>query len=143
MGTEHAYAVTTPNRQRAHARKQVDGRISYITNSWKRGLRRLAGNALTMEDLADLKKELEDLRTKIKEAQQAAVDKTFAEALKDVDKEARFRLKQRKVLKGHISKVTSAHFCGDSKYARNFLEMCRLSCTTMIENEREREREGG
>ncbi|XP_042146203.1 guanine nucleotide-binding protein G(I)/G(S)/G(T) subunit beta-1 [Ixodes scapularis] len=81
------------------------------------GLRHYRELQQDLEDLADLKKELEDLRTKIKEAQQAAVDKTFAEALKDVDKEARFRLKQRKVLKGHISKVTSAHFCGDSKKA--------------------------
>ncbi|KAH8041672.1 hypothetical protein HPB51_017474 [Rhipicephalus microplus] len=72
---------------------------------------------LEQDELEELKSELQVLNIKIKEGQQMAADKTFQEALKDIEKEAKFRVKQRRVLKGHISKVTSAHFCGDSKKA--------------------------
>ncbi|XP_064461100.1 guanine nucleotide-binding protein subunit beta-2-like [Ornithodoros turicata] len=69
------------------------------------------------DEEAELKKELEGVLKKIKEAQAAAADTSFAEVCKDLKREAKFHMKQRRVLKGHISKVTSAHFCGDSKKA--------------------------
>nr|XP_054920904.1 guanine nucleotide-binding protein subunit beta-2-like isoform X2 [Dermacentor andersoni] len=72
---------------------------------------------MEQDELEELKNELQLLNIKIKEGQQAAADKTFQEALKDIEKEAKFRIKQRRILKGHISKVTTAHFCGDSKKA--------------------------
>ncbi|KAL1440453.1 hypothetical protein MTO96_009489 [Rhipicephalus appendiculatus] len=74
------------------------------------------------DELEELKSELQLLNIKIKEGQQMAADKTFQEALKDIEKEAKFRVKQRRILKGHISKVTTAHFCGDSKYAKRSLD---------------------
>lgn len=76
-----------------------------------------AERSSNMDDTEELKKELNGLTAKIKAAQEAAADKSFQEVLKDIEKEAKFRIKQRRVLKGHISKVTSAHFCGDSKKA--------------------------
>lgn len=72
---------------------------------------------MEQDELEELKSELQVLKIKIKEGQQAAADKTFQEVLKDIEKEAKFRIKQRRILKGHISKVTTAHFCGDSKKA--------------------------
>ncbi|XP_037513056.1 guanine nucleotide-binding protein subunit beta-2 isoform X2 [Rhipicephalus sanguineus] len=72
---------------------------------------------MEQDELEELKSELQLLNIKIKEGQQMAADKTFQEVLKDIEKEAKFRVKQRRILKGHISKVTSAHFCGDSKKA--------------------------
>lgn len=70
-----------------------------------------------MGEESELKKELESLLQKIKEAQKAAADTTFSEVCKDLKREAKFYMKQRRILKGHISKVTCAHFCGDSKKA--------------------------
>uniref|UniRef100_A0A1B6C1M3 Uncharacterized protein n=1 Tax=Clastoptera arizonana TaxID=38151 RepID=A0A1B6C1M3_9HEMI len=64
-----------------------------------------------------LKKELDDLIKKCKDDQGKAADKTLEEACADLADAPKVRLTTKKMLKGHINKVNSVHYSGDSRHA--------------------------
>lgn len=68
-------------------------------------------------EVQKLRKELDDLMTKIKEEQKKAADKTLQDICGDMADAPKVRLSTKKLLKGHINKVNSIHFSGDSRHA--------------------------
>jgi guanine nucleotide-binding protein subunit beta len=67
-------------------------------------------------ETAALKKELNELIEKCKEEQQKQVDCKLAEKCGDMSAVPKCGLHTRKVLKGHINKVNSVHYAGDSRF---------------------------
>lgn len=63
-----------------------------------------------------LRKELEQLLNKIKEAQQKLADVTLDSACSELADAPKVRLTTKKLLKGHINKVNSVHYSGDSRH---------------------------
>jgi guanine nucleotide-binding protein subunit beta, other len=70
-------------------------------------------------EVTSLKQELNDLIEKCKADQETAADCKLSEKCSDMADPPKCRLASRKVLKGHINKVNSIHFAGDSRYVRN------------------------
>lgn len=66
-------------------------------------------------ETAALKKELQDLITKCKEDQEKQNDCKLAEKCGDMGAAPKCSLSTKKSLKGHINKVNSVHFAGDSR----------------------------
>lgn len=66
-------------------------------------------------EIAALKQELNDLIAKCKEEQEKAADCKLEETCADMADPPKCRLVSKKVLKGHINKVNSIHFAGDSR----------------------------
>lgn len=52
----------------------------------------------------------------LQDAQKAQADCTLAEKCSDLSDIPKIRLQSKKVLKGHINKVNSVHFAGDSRH---------------------------
>ena len=63
-----------------------------------------------------LKKELEDLINKCKEDQKKQQDTTLEEACSGAADAPKVKLSTKKLLKGHINKVNSVHYSGDSRH---------------------------
>uniref|UniRef100_A0A1B6F6H1 Uncharacterized protein n=1 Tax=Cuerna arida TaxID=1464854 RepID=A0A1B6F6H1_9HEMI len=68
-------------------------------------------------ETAKLKKELEDLIKKCQDEQAKCVDKKMEEICADMADPPKVRLTTKKMLKGHINKVNSVHYSGDSRHA--------------------------
>ncbi|XP_063230458.1 guanine nucleotide-binding protein subunit beta-2-like [Bacillus rossius redtenbacheri] len=68
------------------------------------------------QEVNRLKKELEDITNKIKEQQRKVADTTMEQVCADLAEVPKLRLSTRKLLKGHINKVNSVHFSGDSRH---------------------------
>jgi guanine nucleotide-binding protein subunit beta, other len=66
-------------------------------------------------EVTQLKQELNDLIAKCKEEQEKAADVKLAETCADMSDPPKCRLASKKVLKGHINKVNSIHYAGDSR----------------------------
>lgn len=66
-------------------------------------------------ETAALRKELEDIISKIKEDQSKQADTKLEETCADVGDAPRIRLTTKKLLKGHLNKVNSVHYAGDSR----------------------------
>ncbi|RZF35125.1 hypothetical protein LSTR_LSTR009431 [Laodelphax striatellus] len=64
-----------------------------------------------------LRLELEDLIKKCQDEQQKVADKKLEEATSDMADAPKVRLTTKKMLKGHINKVNSVHYSGDSRHA--------------------------
>lgn len=62
-----------------------------------------------------LKKELEDLINRCKEDQKKQQDTTLEETCSSVADAPKVKLSTKKLLKGHINKVNSVHYSGDSR----------------------------
>lgn len=73
-------------------------------------------------EVTALKQELNDLIAKCKEEQEKAADVKLAETCASMADPPKCRLASKKVLKGHINKVNSIHFAGDSRWERKGLE---------------------
>ncbi|XP_019873626.1 guanine nucleotide-binding protein subunit beta-2 [Aethina tumida] len=67
-------------------------------------------------ELASLRKELEDIYKNLKEAQEKQADVTLESACGDVADVPKVKLVTRKLLKGHLNKVNSVHYSGDSRH---------------------------
>ncbi|XP_008559825.1 guanine nucleotide-binding protein subunit beta-2 [Microplitis demolitor] len=63
-----------------------------------------------------LKKELDDLIKKCQEDQKKQQDATLEEACSSVADAPKIKLSTKKLLKGHINKVNSVHYSGDSRH---------------------------
>ncbi|XP_015108755.1 guanine nucleotide-binding protein subunit beta-2 [Diachasma alloeum] len=63
-----------------------------------------------------LKKELDDLIKKCQEDQKKQQDTTLEEACSSVADAPKVKLSTKKLLKGHINKVNSVHYSGDSRH---------------------------
>ncbi|ODM90207.1 Guanine nucleotide-binding protein subunit beta-2 [Orchesella cincta] len=63
-----------------------------------------------------LKKEIESLKQTLKSAQDAANDSTLENVCSGLNEVPRLRLQTKRLLKGHIHKVNSVHFSGDSRH---------------------------
>ncbi|CAG5104092.1 Similar to Gbeta76C: Guanine nucleotide-binding protein subunit beta-2 (Drosophila melanogaster) [Cotesia congregata] len=63
-----------------------------------------------------LKKELDDLIKKCQEDQKKQQDTTLEEACSSVADAPKIKLSTKKLLKGHINKVNSVHYSGDSRH---------------------------
>ncbi|XP_014275459.1 guanine nucleotide-binding protein subunit beta-2 [Halyomorpha halys] len=68
------------------------------------------------EETAKLRKELEDLIKKVKEGQSKVADVKLEDACANVSDAPKVRLTTKKYLKGHINKVNSVHYSGDSRH---------------------------
>ncbi|KAF4533529.1 hypothetical protein B566_EDAN001014 [Ephemera danica] len=68
-------------------------------------------------ETAELRKELEDILAKIQDEQKKVTDANYAEKCSDMGDAPKVRLSTKKMLKGHINKVTTVHFSGDSRHA--------------------------
>ncbi len=68
------------------------------------------------QEIAFLKCEIEALKEKIKAAQCSVADKTISEVCSGVEEVPKLRLQTKRLLKGHIHKVTEIYFAGDSRY---------------------------
>ncbi|XP_021914403.1 guanine nucleotide-binding protein subunit beta-2 isoform X2 [Zootermopsis nevadensis] len=80
----------------------------------------ITGNTMPPKDdpeLQKLRKELDDMMKKIKEEQDKVADKTLQDICGDMADAPKVRLTTKKLLKGHINKVNSVHFSGDSRHA--------------------------
>ncbi|PSN33665.1 Guanine nucleotide-binding protein subunit beta-2 [Blattella germanica] len=66
-------------------------------------------------ELVKLRKELEDLVNKIKDDQKKMADKKLEDLCGDMSEAPKVKLVTKKILKGHINKVNSIHFSGDSR----------------------------
>lgn len=62
-----------------------------------------------------LKQELQDLIAQIKGEQEKQVDCKLAEKCADMGDVPKCKLTTKKMLKGHINKVNSVHYAGDSR----------------------------
>jgi guanine nucleotide-binding protein subunit beta len=62
-----------------------------------------------------LRNELIGILDKMKEEQQKVADCKLAEKCADMAEPPKCRLSTKKLLKGHINKVNSVHFSGDSR----------------------------
>lgn len=67
-------------------------------------------------EVTALKKELNDLIAKIKDEQKKAADCTLQNKCSDMGDVPKVRITTKKFLKGHINKVNSVHFAGDSRH---------------------------
>uniref|UniRef100_A0A336L3M1 CSON003820 protein n=1 Tax=Culicoides sonorensis TaxID=179676 RepID=A0A336L3M1_CULSO len=67
-------------------------------------------------ETAAVRKELDDLIAKIKDDQSKVNDCTLQEKCGDMGDVPRIRLSTKKFLKGHINKVNSVHYSGDSRH---------------------------
>ncbi|KAL0277168.1 UNVERIFIED_CONTAM: hypothetical protein PYX00_004537 [Menopon gallinae] len=67
-------------------------------------------------ELQSLKEELEKLYTAIKEEQKKAADTTLEAATSGAADAPKVRLGTKKLLKGHLNKVTSVHYSGDNRH---------------------------
>ncbi|XP_018332807.1 guanine nucleotide-binding protein subunit beta-2 [Agrilus planipennis] len=63
-----------------------------------------------------LRKELEELYEKLKEAQQGAADVKLEETCSGVADAPKVKLTTKKLMKGHLNKVNSVHYSGDSRH---------------------------
>ncbi|BES87509.1 unnamed protein product [Nesidiocoris tenuis] len=68
------------------------------------------------EETIKLRKELEDLIKKCQEDQAKVADCKLSEKCADVAAAPKLRLTTKKLLKGHINKVNSVHYAGDSRH---------------------------
>lgn len=66
-------------------------------------------------ETAALRKELDEIISKVKEDQSKQSDVKLAEICGDMGDVPRIRLTTKKLLKGHINKVNSVHYAGDSR----------------------------
>jgi hypothetical protein len=66
-------------------------------------------------EVTALKQELNELIAKCKEEQEKQKDVKLDETCADMADPPKCRLASKKVLKGHINKVNSIHFAGDSR----------------------------
>ncbi|XP_047101576.1 guanine nucleotide-binding protein subunit beta-2 [Schistocerca piceifrons] len=64
-----------------------------------------------------LRKEVEDLIAKLKDEQQKVADAKIEEVCGNMSDLPRIRLTTKKLLKGHLNKVNSVHYSGDSRHA--------------------------
>lgn len=67
-------------------------------------------------EVTSLKKEIESLKNSIKSAQDSAKDSALDTVCGGVAEAPRLRLQTKRMLKGHIHKVNSVHYSGDSRY---------------------------
>ncbi|KAG8180908.1 hypothetical protein JTE90_020137 [Oedothorax gibbosus] len=67
------------------------------------------------KDENQLKEELDGIIDKIKKAQAEAADKTIADICGDMSDCPKVPFRTKKILKGHLSKVTAIHYCGDNR----------------------------
>lgn len=67
------------------------------------------------QELTDLKQELQDLIAQLKAEQEKQVDCKLDEKCGDMGDVPKLKLTTKKMLKGHINKVNSVHFCADSR----------------------------
>lgn len=67
-------------------------------------------------ETAALKGEINQLFAKLQEEQKKAADCTMNDKCGDMGDAPKVRLSTKKQLKGHINKVNSVHFAGDSRY---------------------------
>ncbi|KAF8767484.1 Guanine nucleotide-binding protein subunit like protein [Argiope bruennichi] len=68
------------------------------------------------KDENQLKEELDGIIDKIKKAQVGAADKTIEDVCGDMSDIPKIPLRTKKILKGHLSKVTAVHYCGDNRH---------------------------
>lgn len=68
-------------------------------------------------EVTALKKEIESLKQSIKSAQDSVKDEGLENVCSGVNEVPRLRLQTKRFLKGHIHKVNSVHYSGDSRYA--------------------------
>lgn len=66
-------------------------------------------------EMIALKQELNDLIAQIKGEQEKQADCKLAEKCGDMGDVPKCKLSTKKMLKGHINKVNSVHFAGDSR----------------------------
>lgn len=66
-------------------------------------------------ETAALRKELIEILDKIKEEQSKVADCKLGEKCGDMADPPKCRLSTKKLLKGHINKVNSVHYSGDSR----------------------------
>lgn len=66
-------------------------------------------------EMIALKKELNELIGNLKVEQEKQVDCQLAEKCADMSDPPKCRMSTKKSLKGHINKVNSVHFAGDSR----------------------------
>lgn len=64
----------------------------------------------------ELRKELEDLYEKLKECHKQVADVTLESACSGVSDVPKPKLSTKRMMKGHINKVNSVHYSGDSKH---------------------------
>ncbi|XP_058061008.1 guanine nucleotide-binding protein subunit beta-2 [Anopheles bellator] len=67
-------------------------------------------------EVAALKKEINDMIAKFKEEQKKAADCALFDKCGDMSDVPKVRISTKKFLKGHINKVNSVHFAGDSRH---------------------------
>lgn len=67
-------------------------------------------------ELQELRKELEDIYKNLKESQEKQADVKLQETCSSVSDPPKVKLSTKKMLKGHINKVNSVHYSGDSKH---------------------------
>ncbi|KAK4880126.1 hypothetical protein RN001_008272 [Aquatica leii] len=67
-------------------------------------------------ETAELRKELEQLYEKLKEEQKKVADATLESVCSGVADAPKVRLTTKRLMKGHINKVNSVHYSGDSKH---------------------------
>ncbi|XP_049284941.1 guanine nucleotide-binding protein subunit beta-2 [Anopheles funestus] len=67
-------------------------------------------------EVAALKKEINDMIAKFQEEQKKVADCTLFEKCGDLGDVPKVRISTKKFLKGHINKVNSVHFAGDSRH---------------------------
>ncbi|GFQ73924.1 guanine nucleotide-binding protein subunit beta-2 [Trichonephila clavata] len=70
---------------------------------------------VTDKDENQLKEELDGIIEKIKKAQAGAADKTLEDVCGNMSDIPKIPLRTKKILKGHLSKVTAVHYCGDNR----------------------------
>ncbi|ENN78693.1 guanine nucleotide-binding protein subunit beta-2 [Dendroctonus ponderosae] len=63
-----------------------------------------------------LRKELEDLYNQLQEAQKKCADITLESGCNDVGNAPSVKLSTKKLMKGHLNKVNSVHYSGDSRH---------------------------
>lgn len=66
-------------------------------------------------EMTALKQELNDLIAQIKGEQEKQSDCKLAEKCADMGDVPKCKLSTKKMLKGHINKVNSVHYCADSR----------------------------
>lgn len=74
------------------------------------------------KEAASLMMEIELLTQSLKVAQESANDSTMSDICSGLSEVPKLRLQTKRLLKGHINKVNSIHFSGDSRFALKFLD---------------------
>ncbi|CAG9863075.1 unnamed protein product [Phyllotreta striolata] len=67
-------------------------------------------------ELVALRKEVEDLYKKLQEAQKKVEDTSLEKACESVGAAPKVKLSTKKLMKGHLNKVNSIHYSGDSRH---------------------------